>query len=1001
MNRRDQEMLIQELFEGRLEGEAMEDLQRELRTNPEARDAYRDYVHLHNALQLRAEGIDLLSIVPIERVDERRKRRHLRHTLLAAAAGVALLAAVVSLVHSRVTPPTLTFLASDESEFSTSHLAAGKDAPAGQVLIPGSRLDVRRGTVELEFRSGIRGIVRAPADLTVQSEDQLYLAQGTAWFNVPPKAVGFKVSMSDLIVTDLGTEFGIQSKPDSPSEVHVFTGKVETGSRNGLTAKEIVTAGQARKVGPAGGLLEIPLRTKPFLTRLPVKGSALDMTVTPDETAMTVTGARYTARLALPQGTLLSLRDRAAGQDINLGDSGGHLWVAHFAGQRDVSSGDYAPADVTWSWDAVKQTLTILYPANQARLPAVRAEWQFSNRAWLDLSLTVDNQTGHLLLGVQNDLRLPATTLESAILPVLPGIQLQRKFFTDRRTWRQGQYPRAPVFADYAHFRAGRATLTTFPILNRDLTQVARHKLFPDGDAYVWRHNFELAEASGTTWTSPRLRLRVGDGEADGARAFWNDTGLGLAPSLRQKLGARYDRVVSSLSTKMDARVMLSDFGLTLADQAGYSRIWQGLPGPAMLFIKGGSGGGFFENNPDIFPVDPRLGSDDQWKQVFQSANAAGHLNIPYINPTFWKANSETVKSMDPKEFAAYKNDGTPQIFNYGTVTIPHTGYVTCPYAPATRKRIARTFKELSEKMPVDFVWEDQVGSRYVANYSPNSPNPMWTAQGWLAHTRTYAKLGLMTDFGHDRMVETHVGFQGNYLLAEQQHWGDVGPEYWGEDTWRIWPVVPMMARDKVMFYNAPDNECVSKPVLTWSLAMGQMLSWNLKGSHFRSPWHFTADAFQRHVMARYADQPLIDFAVLPDHITRSRFGDYTVWANESPDQDWQAPDGPRLAAGGCWVTERHGLLSAGIFTAFNGQPLTAGDHYLIVETRADGITVRHPQGPDTPLTLKTAKPVKSVKARFDRGNSEVPFRIENGQVFLEIKGKLLEQDVRSYELSY
>jgi hypothetical protein len=517
----------------------------------------------------------------------------------------------------------------------------------------------------------------------------------------------------------------------------------------------------------------------------------------------------------------------------------------------------------------------------------------------------------------------------------------------------------------------------------------------------VWRHHFELAEVSGTTWTSPRLRLRVGDSEADSARAFRDDTGLGLVPSLRQKLGARYDRVVSSLSTKVDARRISSDFGLSLADQAGFSRMWQGLPGPALLFITGWSRGGFPESNPDIFPVDPRLGSDDQWKQVFQSANAAGHLNMPYLNPTFWNANSHTVQSMDPKEFAAYKKDGTPQIINYGTVTIPHMGYVTCPYAPATQTHSARLFEELPRKMPVDFVWEDRVGSRYVADYSPNSPNPMWTAQGWLEHARTYAKLGLMTEFGYDRLVETHVGFQGNYLLAEQQHRDDFGPKYWGDDTWRIWPVVPMMARDKVMFYNAPDNECVSKPVLTWSLAMGQMLSWNLKGSDFRSPWHFTADAFQRHVMARYADQPLIDFAVLPDHITRSRFGDYTVWANESPDQDWQAPDGPRLAAGGCWVTERHGLLSAGVFTAFNGQPLTAGDHYLIVETRADGITVRHPQGPDTPLILKTAKPVKSVKARFDRGNSEVPFHMENGQVFLEIKGKLLEQDVRSYELSY
>ena len=736
------------------------------------------------------------------------------------------------------------------------------------------------------------------------------------------------------------------------------------------------------------------------------RSSAVDMTVTQDETVMTVTGPRYTARLALPQGALLSLRDQVAGQDICLGTSSDKLWVAHFVGRNGVASGDYAAKEVRWSWDAAKQALTILYPASGDKRPAVRAQWQFSDQAWLDLSLTVDNQTGCVLRGVENTLRLPAATLESAILPVLPGIQLQRKFFTDRREWRHGQYPRALVFADYAHFRADRATLTTFPILNRDLTQVARRELFPDDDAYVWRHSFELAEPSGTAWTSPRLRLRVGDSEADGALAFRDDTGLALVPSLREKLGPRYDRVVSSLSTKAGAEWMMSDFRLTLADQAGYSRIWQGLPGPALLFITGWSRGGFDESNPDIFPVDPKLGTDEQWKQAFQSASAAGHLNMPYLNHTFWNVDSETVKSMDPKEFASYRADGKPLLEKYGNEKKPHAGYATCPYAPATKARIARVFEELSQKMPVDLIWEDQIGARFSPDYNPHSPNPLWHAQGWLEHTRTYAKLGLMTEFGYDRMVETHVGFQGNYLLAEQQHWGDFGPKYWGEDTWRIWPVASMMARDKVMFYNAPDNPCVSKKVLTWSLAMGQMLSWALTGNQFRTPWHFTADAFQRHVVARYADQRLQDFAVLPDGITRSNFGDYTVWANESPDQEWQAPAGPRLAPGGCWVTDRKGSLSAGIFTAFNGQPLTAGEHYLIVETRDDGLTVRHLQGPDTPLILKTAKPVKRVQARFDpekldQEKVEVPFRMENGQVYLDITSKLQGCDVRSYELSF
>jgi hypothetical protein len=106
MNRRELEMLMQDLFDGRLGGEAMASLQRELRTDPEARDIYRDYVHLHNALQLRAEGVGLLNVVPMDRVGERRQRRQ-RHFILAAVAAVSLIASATAVVLVRTIPPAV------------------------------------------------------------------------------------------------------------------------------------------------------------------------------------------------------------------------------------------------------------------------------------------------------------------------------------------------------------------------------------------------------------------------------------------------------------------------------------------------------------------------------------------------------------------------------------------------------------------------------------------------------------------------------------------------------------------------------------------------------------------------------------------------------------------------------------------------------------------------------------------------------------------------------
>ena len=269
MTPRELETHLTDLFEGRIQTEALEELQRELRANPEARIAYRDHARLQNALEFRAEGTDPMRVIDMEQVVERRQHRILRTAGMAAVAVLVLTGVVMSLVLTRTPPPTLSFASSPGSEVSVSHQLAGEDAPEGLTLEPGSRLEVINGTVELSFDSGVRGIVRGPADLTLHRDDLLYLSRGTAWFEVPEKAVGFMVNTPDFNLTDLGTEFGIISRPEFLDEVHVFEGKVEVTNRHGLKKGETLVGGQARVAAPAGRWKETPLRRDPFLTVLP------------------------------------------------------------------------------------------------------------------------------------------------------------------------------------------------------------------------------------------------------------------------------------------------------------------------------------------------------------------------------------------------------------------------------------------------------------------------------------------------------------------------------------------------------------------------------------------------------------------------------------------------------------------------------------------------------------------------------------------------------------
>ena len=269
MNRRELEQNLQDLFEGRLDAERFKTLQRVLRSDPETREIYLDCAELHSNLQFRAEGTDLMQVMSMEKVVERRQRKIFWGALKGAVAAVLVGMVAMAFIVTRPPSPVLTFKVSPGTRVVTSHRDSGDDTPQGQVLQPGSRLEVSSGTVELDFASGVRGIVRGPADLTLQRDDLLDLVNGTVWFEVPAKAVGFQVSTPDFVLTDLGTEFGIVSEPNFLDEVHVFAGRVEVRHRQGLKTTTQLTKGEARFAEPTGRWREIPVRRDHFLDELP------------------------------------------------------------------------------------------------------------------------------------------------------------------------------------------------------------------------------------------------------------------------------------------------------------------------------------------------------------------------------------------------------------------------------------------------------------------------------------------------------------------------------------------------------------------------------------------------------------------------------------------------------------------------------------------------------------------------------------------------------------
>jgi len=92
-------------------------------------------------------------------------------------------------------------------------------------LKPGP-LHLIQGHAEITFKSQTKVILEAPAKINLVNENAARLDSGILTANVPKPAQGFAVTTSSVLVTDLGTEFGLMVDQDGVAEVHVLSARI-------------------------------------------------------------------------------------------------------------------------------------------------------------------------------------------------------------------------------------------------------------------------------------------------------------------------------------------------------------------------------------------------------------------------------------------------------------------------------------------------------------------------------------------------------------------------------------------------------------------------------------------------------------------------------------------------------------------------------------------------------------------------------------------------------
>jgi hypothetical protein len=261
---KDRQQQLDRLLDGNLSEEESMAVQASIEDDPEAIDWLADRALLHaqlrRSMQRRGLEAEAREEVPY-RVHTAPRRSMVQWALVAAV----ILLLGMNFLPRKTTDKTFVTLEQTQAAFWYS---GELPTAAGSRLGQGT-LRLAEGLATLQFDSGAKVVLEAPATLVLMDAMNCELTQGTAVSDIPESAQGFRIKTPSADVVDYGTRFAVSVFADTGEthtqvmeghvEVeHAATGKVielKTGQENTVSGEVVGKVGardgfQTRSIAP-------------------------------------------------------------------------------------------------------------------------------------------------------------------------------------------------------------------------------------------------------------------------------------------------------------------------------------------------------------------------------------------------------------------------------------------------------------------------------------------------------------------------------------------------------------------------------------------------------------------------------------------------------------------------------------------------------------------------------------------------------------------------------